>query len=157
MDVINERGLENLCNAVIIQAARDYRACMGYLKKHPRTPELEAKVESDRALRKEKMRKLVEAEKEYMAERAFKRWVFKHDEGEEFDRNAYMNSIRIQIPKNRFPPTKDELLLEKIERNEREAAEIERFFLSKWYTVLTDVDGGTLLKKLREEFADESD
>lgn len=30
-------------------------------------------------------------------------------------------------------------------------AEIEEFFLSNWFTVLTQLDGETLLEKLREE------
>lgn len=29
--------------------------------------------------------------------------------------------------------------------------EIERFFLSRWFEALTDVDGATILKKLRQE------
>ena len=32
---------ENMANAIIIQAAEDYRAARKYLKKHPRTEELE--------------------------------------------------------------------------------------------------------------------
>lgn len=39
-------------------------------------------------------------------------------------------------------------------RNQDAAAEvdsIERFFRSQWYTVLTEVDGELLIRKLREE------
>lgn len=34
-------AFENLANAIIVQAAEDYRAARKYLKKHPRTKELE--------------------------------------------------------------------------------------------------------------------
>ena len=35
----------------------------------------------------------------------------------------------------------------------RELQDIERFFLSGWFTTLTDADGSVILKKLREEKA----
>ena len=44
--------------------------------------------------------------------------------------------------------------LKKKPRNENAKAvrdECERFFLSEWFTTLTDVDGQMILKKLQEE------
>lgn len=35
--------------------------------------------------------------------------------------------------------------------NEHDVAEIEKFFRSRWYTVLTDVNGEMLIRKIREE------
>ena len=63
----------------------------------------------------------------------------------------------VPVPKRSFPQSKAERILDNIVKHEGEAREIEKFFLSKWYTVLTDVDGEYLLNKLKEEFADESD
>lgn len=37
------------------------------------------------------------------------------------------------------------------QKNPGRRLECERFFHSKWFTVLTDIDGGYLIKKLREE------
>lgn len=44
---------ENLANAIILQAVKDYRATLKYLKRHPRTKELEEAV----AFRKERRKK----------------------------------------------------------------------------------------------------
>lgn len=157
MNIINEKGLEDLCNAVVVLAAKDYRTHKGYLKKHPRTPELMAQVASDRAERERKLKQLIESEKDYITDQAYKRWLLKHEDGEAFDREAYRKSIDIPVPKRRFSLTKAEQSLERIIKHESAVKEIEDFFLSKWYTVLTEVDGEYLLNKLKEEFADESD
>lgn len=45
---------ENLANAIILQAVTDYRAALKYLKRHPRTKELEETVASQIGQRKEK-------------------------------------------------------------------------------------------------------
>ena len=33
---------ENLANAIVLQAVKDYRLALRFLKRHPRTPELDA-------------------------------------------------------------------------------------------------------------------
>ena len=43
------------------------------------------------------------------------------------------------------------ILMEEIESVRRKKSEIERFFKSKWYQTLTDVNGELLLKKLEKE------
>ena len=157
MNIINEKGVEDLCNAVVILAAKDYRTHMGYLKRHPRTPELMTAVAATRAERERKMKELIDREKEFITEQAYKKWLLRHEDGETFDREAYKKTLDIPVPKRSFPQSKAERILDNIVKHEGEAREIEKFFLSKWYTVLTDVDGEYLLNKLKEEFADESD
>ena len=49
---------ENLANAIIIQAVKDYREAKTFLKKHPRTDELEADVVARLAERKKRREEL---------------------------------------------------------------------------------------------------
>ena len=157
MEIINEYGLQQLCNAVVVLAAKDYRTHMGYLKKHPKTSELMEKVEAARAERERKMAELIDWEKDFITDRAYRKWLVKHEDGEEFDREAYKASTDIPMPKRKYQLSKEEQILERIIKHESEVADIEKFFRSKWYTVLTSVDGELILRKLKEEFADESD
>ena len=55
------------------------------------------------------------------------------------------------LPKVKEKKSREELLLEKITDCKIERDEIRRFFRSGWFTTLTSVDGGMLLKKLDEE------
>ena len=157
MNIVSEHGMMQLCNAVIIQAAKDYRKHKRYLIKHPHTPELELQVKEARAERKRMIDDYVEREKNFIADREYRKWMERHEEGDVFDREAFKKAVVVTVPRKRFPLTKEERILEQIVRHEIAVDEIERFFLSKWYTVLTDVDGTSLLKKLKEEFACESD
>lgn len=154
MEIINEYGLEQLCNAVIILAAKDYRTSMKYLKKHPRTPQLMAKVASDRAEREKKRREWIKKEKDFLISRMKRRAEMR---GEDFDENEQRKSLKVVPPKRMFPLTRDEQLLNRIIKHEGEVSEIEEFFRSEYYTLMTEVDGEYLLRKLKEEFADESD
>ena len=156
MEINSEYGMQQLCNAVVILAAKDYRAHMGYLKRHPKTPELMEKVRAEKAERERKLMETIERQKDFMAERAYRKWIMEGHEGD-FDREEYKKSIDIPIPKRGLKPTKHERVLEGIMKHEAGVKEVEDFFRSKWYTVLTSVDGKLILRKLQEEFADESD
>lgn len=48
---------EKLANAIILQAAKDYRACRKFLQQHPRTRELEAVVAEQIARRERRQAK----------------------------------------------------------------------------------------------------
>lgn len=148
---MTEYGIEQLCNAVIVQAAKDYRENMAFLKKHPKPPELVEKVSREKAEREKKITEWVRAEKNRLADRAERRW------GADFDRKTFTRSLDVSPPKRLFPPSKDELYLDKIMAHEYKVRELEDFFRSKWYSEMTELDGEMLLRKLREEFADESD
>ena len=105
MTIIDDERAQALANAIIVQAATDYRHARQYLKKHPKTPELVARVEA-------------------------------------------------MAPRMRSK-TREGRLLNEIVKQEDMVSECERFFRSKWYSCLTDVDGEFILRKLEEEFADE--
>lgn len=52
---------ENLANAIIVQAADDYRIAAGFLRKHPRTKELEdavAGIRAEKARKREERKRL---------------------------------------------------------------------------------------------------
>lgn len=111
---------EALGNAIITQAADDYRKAAKFLKKHPRTDELEADVAAQLA---EKKKQREERKKH-------------------------------NLPKAREKKSKEERLLDSIQENERMVTETERFFHSKWFAQLTEVDGQWLLEKLKKEDED---
>lgn len=48
---------QNLANAIILRAAKDYRASRTYLKNHPKTEELVATVKKQKELRKKRREK----------------------------------------------------------------------------------------------------
>lgn len=107
MRIIDDERAQALANAIVVQAAEDYRRARKYLKKHPKTSELVARVEA-------------------------------------------------MTPRERSR-TREGRLLNEIIRQENMAAECERFFRSQWCSCLTKADGVFILRKLEEEFADESD
>ena len=158
MEIISDNGVERLCNGIIIQAAKDYRLQKGYLKNHPRTPELMAKVEKVKEDRMREKDAWVAREKEQLADRAFHRWLREeHEPGEMFDREGFLAGLKVFPPKRLFPITREELELGRIIKHESAVREVEGFFKSKWYTMLSDVDGEMILRKLEEEFADDGD
>lgn len=99
---------ERLANSIIEQAVKDYRRAKKYLKKHPRTEELETAVVIQLAERK------------------------KHR-------------------KERAKRSKEERLLDSIRSNERTVVDTEKFFISDWFTDLTDINGKWLLERLKQE------
>ena len=57
-----------------------------------------------------------------------------------------------KLTRQKLPLDDREKLLMKISRTKKDAKDIERFFHSSWYTVLTDVPGDYILDRLKEEF-----
>ena len=102
---------ERLANGIIEQAVKDYRRARKYLKKHPRTEELEADVAAQLAEKKKRREERV---------------------------------------KLKLPAVK-ERLLDNIRSNERMVSETEQFFLSDWFTDLTEISGKWLLERLKKE------
>ena len=84
---------ENLANAIIVQAVKDYREALHFLKRHPHTPDLDTE----------------EAKKD-KRKRALRNKILEH---------------------------------------ERKQDDIERFFSSSWFEILTNLDGETLLRQVR--------
>ncbi|MEA4824083.1 MAG: hypothetical protein VB111_08235 [Clostridiaceae bacterium] len=83
----------NLANAIIVQAARDYREALDFLKRHPHTPDFDTKdAQSDKRKR---------------------------------------------------------VLRDKIIKNEGVRDEVERFFRSGWFEMLSNLDGEILLRQIR--------
>ncbi len=114
---------QNLANAIIVQACTEYRAAGKFLREHPVTPKLEKAVQK----RKERRAKLVAKAKA---------------EGE---------PIKKSTGKKLLPYSDDEMLLAKIRMKTDELKDLEGFFLSEYYMKLTNLDGATLIKRLREE------
>ena len=108
---------ERLANGIIEQAVKDYRRARKYLKKHPRTEELEAAVAAQ----------LVEKKKRR------EEWV------------------KLNLPRAREKRSKEERLLDNIHSNERMAVDTGKFFLSDWFTDLTEINGKWLLERLKQE------
>lgn len=52
-----DENYQNLANAIIIRAAKDYRASRTYLRNHPKTDELVAAVKKQKELRKKRREK----------------------------------------------------------------------------------------------------
>ena len=99
---------ERLANGIIEQAVKDYRRARKYLKKHPRTEELEAAVAAQLAKKKKRR-------------------------------------------EEREKRSKEERLLDNIRSNERMAVDTGKFFLSDWFTDLTEINGKWLLERLEQE------
>lgn len=85
---------ENLANAIVMQAVKDYRQAVHFLKRHPHTPDLD----TEEAMKDKRKR----------------------------------------------------TLREKIINNEGERDDVECFFLSGWFEMLSNLDGKVLLNKVRE-------
>ena len=85
---------KSLANAIIVQAVKDYREAIHFLKLHPHTPDLDTEeAKSDKRKR---------------------------------------------------------TLRENIIKNEGERDDVERFFHSGWFEMLSNLDGKVLLNKVRE-------
>ena len=108
---------EGLANGIIEQAVKDYRRAVKYLKKHPRTDELEADVAAQLAEKKKRRE-----------ERA-----------------------KLKLPAVKEKSSKEERLLDNIRSNECVVADTEKFFLSDWFTDLTEINGKWLLERLKQE------
>ena len=85
---------ESLANAIVMQAVKDYREAIHFLKRHPHTPDLD----TEEAMKDKQKR----------------------------------------------------ILRERIINNEDERDDIERFFHSGWFEILSNLDGKVLLNKVRE-------
>lgn len=85
---------ENLANAIVVQAVKDYREAIHFLKRHPHTPDLD----TEEAMKDKRKR----------------------------------------------------ILREQIINNEGERDDVERFFRSGWFEILSNLDGKVLLNKVRE-------
>ncbi len=55
--MIMDENYQNLANAIIIRAAKDYRASRTYLRNHPKTDDLVATVKKQKELRKKRREK----------------------------------------------------------------------------------------------------
>ena len=108
---------ERLANGIIEQAVKDYRRARKYLKKHPRTEELEADVAAQLAEKKKRREE----------------------------------RVKLKLPAVKEKPSKEERLLDNIRSNERMVSETEQFFLSNWFTDLTEINGKWLLERLKKE------
>ena len=104
-----QKYYENLANAIIVQAAEDFREARRYLHLHPHTPELDAIV----AEQKEQQKK--------------------------------------QKKKGGHKKTKEMCLLDRILENEDTLEEVERFFHSEYFMLLSKADGPGLLARLKKE------
>ena len=58
---------------------------------------------------------------------------------------------KLKLPKEREKQSKEERLLDNIRNNELMASETERFFHSKWFSKLTEIDGHWLFMRLKKE------
>ena len=85
---------ENLANAIVMQAVKDYREAIHFLKRHPHTPDLDT---------------------------------------EEAKKDKRKRTLR-----------------ERIIKNEGERDDVERFFHSGWFELLSNLDGETLLRQVRD-------
>ena len=56
-----------------------------------------------------------------------------------------------KLPAVKEKPSKEERLLDNIRSNERMVSETEQFFLSDWFTDLTEINGKWLLERLKKE------
>jgi len=117
-----KENYEKLANAIILQAVKDYRLARKYLWKHPHTPELDKTVEEQARKRRER---------------------------EEKRKNRGSGKRCAQQKKRKL--TREEKLLSRIFAAEGVISDAERFFCSKWFATLTDLDGEELLNRLRKE------
>jgi uncharacterized protein Yka (UPF0111/DUF47 family) len=85
---------ESLANGIIVQAVKDYREAIRFLKRHPHTPDLDT---------------------------------------EEAKQDKRKRNLR-----------------EKIIKYEGELDDVERFFHSGWFEFLSNLDGDTLMRQVRE-------
>ena len=100
---------EALANAVILQAVRDYRIEVRYLKKHHLTPEIVRKAGEQRRTREAKTALDGKGHRKGRYEKMYDR----------------LSGVYKQ--------------------------ELEEFFLSEWFMLLSRADGKAILEKLREE------
>ena len=84
---------ESLANAIVMQAVKDYREAIHFLKRHPHTPDLD----TEEAMKDKQKR----------------------------------------------------ILRENIIKDEGECDDVERFFHSGWVELLSNLDGDTLLRQVR--------
>ena len=58
---------------------------------------------------------------------------------------------KLKLPAVKEKPSKEERLLDNIRSNERMVSKTEQFFLSDWFTDLTEINGKWLLGRLKKE------
>jgi len=85
---------ESLANGIIVQAVKDYREAIRFLKRHPHTPDLDTEEAKQDKRKRE--------------------------------------------------------LIEKIIKNEGARDDVERFFHSEWFELLSNLDGNALMRQVRE-------
>ncbi|MBQ3393779.1 MAG: hypothetical protein IJG64_01340 [Oscillospiraceae bacterium] len=134
---------QNLANAIVTQAAQDWKSAVAYLKDHKETPELLSAVEE----RKAERARLVE---EWVANRKKEKLMTLAD-----PKGKTWEDMTVSIPKmigeRLLPYSKDELLLAKIKLKRDEIKDIEAWFHTNAFSTLTDLNPDYLIKLLRKE------
>ena len=134
---------QNLANAIVVQACDDWRAVARYLAKHKITPEVEAAVQARKEKRKEMVQQWIEDKKKAKFEKLQRK------------ENKRWEDMQVVIPKklekNLLPYSEEELLYAKIRMKQDELKDLEAWFFSPGYELLTHLDAEYLLKLLRKE------
>lgn len=123
---------QELANAIIEQAAKDFRTHGRYLVNHKKTDELVKSCEKER---RNRIRKI-------------KAWKTRQKNMGARDKSY----VKQPVPKEYRILTDEEKELYSIIKHEAGIKEIEAFFNSKWFGVLTKADSRFILEQLREEF-----
>ena len=93
--------------------------------------------------------------------RRARKYLKKHPHTEELEANVASQiaekkrrreeRAKLHLPPERVKRSKEERLLDNIRSNERTVADTEKFFLSDWFTDLTEINGKWLLERLKQE------
>lgn len=134
---------QNLANAIVAQAAQEWKSAVAYLKQHKETLELESAALDRKAERARLMKEWVNDRKkeEFLA--------LSNPKGKTWE------DMSVYIPKmlgeRLLPYSKEELELAKIKMKRDEIKDLEEWFHSHMFETLTDLNPDYLLKLLRKE------
>ena len=143
LDCYTGSPYQNLANAIVAEACNEWRDTALYLKDHPTTPEMRLEANKRKALRREAIRTWTERQKR----NRYKRLKTKRH------RPWWEATIRApQSIGNKLMPYSDlELYVAMVRKKQDELKDLEAWFFSPAYDLLTDLDPSYLLRELRKE------
>ena len=139
---------QNLANAIILEACQEWRSIAAYLKKHPTTPEME---EEYRQWLNYKRRVIRRWKRVKQKEAARRRAYGGHK------RETDWRKVEVRVPKKvkRSVPCTDEMIyVAKVHMKRDELKDLEAWFRSRAFEILSEVDPEYILEHLRKEMND---
>ena len=145
---------QNLANAIVAQAVTEWREIATFLRDNPLTAELAEKAWKDRMARQRAVRKW----KEHRQKAIYRKWherylkcIRKKKIKRLYSSWRDIDVVILKKVEKQIGYTKDELYFAEIRMKQDELKDLEAWFHSHRYEVMTNIDPDFLLRMLRKE------